>query len=174
MPVMWQKCYRKTMSYFSEFHCAPCWIEIYSWSAHRQPLLNPTTDTAISMHPRINTKDSTALFGGQSNAQHCFSTDERQRKIANGELSGFFSFSQIWLMTELSRGRHTSQSTASAELLQKSFLHLCPSHFIFCWALWTWNYSTTWRHSQTQWRNVPQGVWLVSCIHIIYETTATY
>ncbi len=62
---------------------------------------------------------------------------------------GFFS--QIWLMTELSRGRHTSQNTESAELLHKPFLHLCPStvfsHFIFPRTVRTRNDSLTQRHS---------------------------
>lgn len=136
------------------------WIEIFMFHPRTMSVQshNRYCNIDASENQHSGFEDS---FSGQSNAQHCFTQrwwDERQRTMANGELSGFFS--PMWLMTELSRGRHTSQSTESAELLQKSFLHLCPStvfsHFIFHCAIQTTNYSLSQRHSQR--RNLPQ--WL--------------
>lgn len=110
------------MSYSSKSHCVVWWIEIF--------MIHPQT-MSVQSHKRYcnigasedqhsGFEDS---FGGQSNAQHCFTQrwcDERQRAMANGELSGFFYLRFDWW-----------QNSAEAGTLHRapSSLNYCRNHF---------------------------------------------
>lgn len=92
---------------------------------------DPPTDNECSIPHQIlqyrfiqgSTQRFEDSFGGQSNAQHCFTPrwcDERQRAMANGELSGFFLSDLIYDRTQQRTGTlHRTQSP----------LNYCTNHF---------------------------------------------
>ncbi len=109
-------------------------------------------------------------FSGQSNAQHCFTQrwcDERQRAMANGELSGFFLSDLIDDRTQQRPAHFTEHRVCwtTAEIISSPLsLHSVLSlHFLLHGSDQKWfSYTKTLMQSvQTQRRTFHKRFWLV-------------